>query len=293
MYRLAIVVVVVLAGPAHADGVFDVCKGESKTIVPGTGQMSIAVIYPDDFPGRTTRQVLFPIGSRLATAEHAKILLGAEVDAALKLVTDRHWSEASNACSTAPSLEAVLGQKHSNLSTARASIACDDSGACELHLDLERHGRPSAERFVRYAAPLVGSKDNLATIAAAAPKLVAKGPPPDAPKAGLAVAELAPGIVTTRSDADGALEIDRSMETNPAFAACAPKGRKSHDIRGYWADWKLSALGTAMEVFVKPFGGVDPADAQAADCLRKVMQHMQVACPRDGKVVPVHTAICL
>ncbi len=293
MYRLAMVFVIVLATTAHADGVFDVCKGESKTVVPGTGQMSIAVIYPDDFPGRTTRQVLFPIGSRLAVAEHAKILLGAEVDAALKLVGDRHWSDTSNACSTAPSLEAVLGQKHSNLSTARASIACDDAGACELHVDLERHGRPSAERFVRYAAPLVGSKDNLATIATAAPKLVAKGVPPDAPKTGLAVSELAPGIVTARSDADGALELDRSMDTSPAFAACAPKGRKPHDVRGYWADWKLSALGTAMEVFVKPFGGVDPADTQAADCLRKALQHIQLTCPRDGKVTAVHTAICL
>ena len=293
MYRLAIVFVIVLAGRAHADGVFDVCKGESKPVVSGAGQMSIAVIYPDDFPGRTTRQVLFPIGERLAIAEHAKILLGAEVDAALKLVGGRHWSDAGNACSTAPSLEAVLGQKHSNITTARASIACDDAGTCELYVDLERHGRPSAERFVRYAAPLVGAKDNLATIAAAAPKLVAKGPPPDAPKTGLAVAELAPGIVTTRSDADGALELDRAMDASAAFAACAPKGRKPHDIRGYWAEWKLSALGTAMEVLVKPFGGVDPADAQAADCLKKALIHMQLTCPRDGKVVAVRTAICL
>jgi hypothetical protein len=293
MVRLAIVLAAVLAAPAYADGVFDVCKRESKTVVPGTGQMSIAVIYPDDFPGRTTRQVLYPIGERIAIAEHAKILLGAEVDAALKLVGERHWSEAANACSTAPSLEAVLGQKHTNLTTARASIACDDADHCELHIDLERHGRPSAERFVRYAAPIAGKKDDLAAIAAAAPKLVAKGPWPDAPKAGLAVAELAPGIVTTRSDADGALELDRAMETNPAFAACAPKGRKAHDVRGYWADWKLSALGTAMEVQVQPFGGADPADARAADCLKKALQHTQLTCPRDGKVTPVRTAICL
>ncbi len=292
MYRLAMFVVVVLAGSAHADGVFDVCKGESKTVVSGAGQMSIAVIYPDDFPGRTTRQVLYPIGVRLAIAEHAKILLGADVDVALKLVAERHWSEAGNACSTAPSLEAVLGQKHTNLSTARASIACD-AGTCELHLDLERHGRPSAERFVRYSAPLVGSKDDLAVIAAAAPKLVAQGPWPDAPKAGLAVGELAPGIVTTRSNADGALQLDRAMETNAAFAACAPKNRKPHDVRGYWADWKLSALGTAMEVFVQPFGGADPADTQAADCLKKALQHTQMSCPRDGKVTTVRTAICL
>ena len=48
-----------ISTPAYADGVFDVCKGESKAVVPGTGQMSIAVIYPDDFPGRTTREVLY------------------------------------------------------------------------------------------------------------------------------------------------------------------------------------------------------------------------------------------
>jgi hypothetical protein len=98
--------------------------------------------------------------------------------------------------------------------------------------------------------------------------------------------------VTTRSDADGALELDRTMET-PAFAACAPKNRKPHDIRGYWADWKLSALGTAMEVQVRPFGGVDKADEDAAACLTKALRRMQFACPRDSKVAPVRTAICL
>ena len=148
MYRLAIVFVLGLAGTAHADGVFDVCKGESKTVVPGTGQMSIAVIYPDDFPGRTTRQVLYPIGARLAIAEHAKILLGAEVDAALKLVAERHWSEAGNACSTAPSLEAVLGQKHSNITTARASIACDDAGEVRAPRR-SRAPRPAVRRALR------------------------------------------------------------------------------------------------------------------------------------------------
>jgi hypothetical protein len=292
MYRLAIIVAVVLAGTAHADGVFDVCKRESKTVVPGTGQMSIAIIYPDDFPGRTTRQVLFPIGTRMAIAEHAKILLGAEVDRALKLMHEGHWSEAGNVCTTAPSLEAILGEKHTNLTTARASIACD-GGSCELRVDLERHGRPAAERFVRYSAPLAGNKDDIAVIAAAAPKLVAKGPWPDAPVWGRAVAELSPGIVTTRSDADGALELDRAMEANPGFAECAPKNRKPHDVRGYWADWKLSALGTAMEVFVQPFGGADPADQKAADCLKRALIHMQMTCPRDGKVTPVRTAICL
>jgi len=293
MTRHTIVALLLVAAPAHADGVFDVCKGESKTVVAGGGQLSIAPIYPDDFPGRTTREVLWPIGERLAAAEHAKILLGADVDAALKLVHEKHWTETGNACSSAPSLVAVLGQKHPNLSTAHVSIACDDKGGCELRIDLERHGRPTAERWVRYVAPLVGSKDSTKVIAAAAPKLVAKGPPPDAPKAGLAVAELPPGVVTTRSDADGALELDRAMEANAAFAACAPKHRRPNDIRGYWAEWKLSALGTAMEVQVIPFGGADPADTDAAKCLRKVMQTMQVACPRNGQVTPVKTAICL
>jgi hypothetical protein len=297
MSRLAIALSISLASSlstlAHADGVFEVCKGESKSVVPGTGQMSIAVIYPDDFPGRTTREVLYPIGERIALAEHAKILLGADVDAGLKLVRDRHWTEKGNACNGAPSLVAVLGQKHPNLSTAHASIACDDKGACELRIDLERHGRPTAERWVRYSAPLVGAQYSTKVIAAAAPKLVAKGTPPDAPKAGLATSELAQGVVTTRSNADGALELDHSMEASAEFAACSVKGRKAHDIRGYWADWKLSALGTAMEVMVKPFGGVDPADEQAATCLAKALRVMQLACPRDGKVVPVRTAICL
>src|SRR3569623_1104912 len=199
MSRLAAVlslsVAISLSTAAYADGVFDVCKGESKTIVPGTGQMSIAVIYPDDFPGRTTRQVLYPIGVRLAIAEHAKILLGADVDKALQLVRERHWSEKANACTSAPSLAAVLGQMHPNLSTAKASIACDDKNKCALRVDLERHGRPTAERWVRYTAPLDGPKDSLKVIAAAAPKLTAKGPPPDAPTAGLAVSELSQGVV--------------------------------------------------------------------------------------------------
>jgi hypothetical protein len=295
MSRLAFLLVPIalsLSTAAHADGVFDVCKGESKKIVDGTGQMSIAVIYPDDFPGRTTREVLYPIGVRLAIAEKAKILLGAEVDKAIQLVRDRHWTEKANACNSAPSLAAVLGQKHANLSTAKASILCDDKNACELVIDLERHGRPSAERWVRYTAP-VTDKTSTKAIAAAAPKLTAKGPPPDAPTAGLAVSELTQGNVRTRSDADGALELDRAMETSAAIAACAPKGRKPHDIRGYWADWKLSALGTAMEVMVTPFGGKDPADKAAAECITKALRTLQMECPRDGKVTPVRTAICL
>jgi len=290
---LSISVAISISTAARADGVFEVCKGESKAIVPGTGQMSIAVIYPDDFPGRTTREVLYPIGVRLAIAEHAKILLGADVDSALKLVRERHWTEKANACTSAPSLAAVLGQKHPNLSTAHASIACDEKNVCELHIDLERHGRPTAERWVRYSAPLAGPKDSTKAIAAAAPKLVAKGPPPDAPTAGLAVSQLSQGVVRTRSDADGALELDRTMEASEAFAACGPKGRKPNDVRGYWADWKLSALGTAMEVQVRPFGGADSKDKEAAECLTKALRTLQLECPRDGKVVPVRTAICL
>ena len=292
MSRLPLLIALVsLSATAYADNVFEVCKGESKTIVDGTGQMSIAPIYPDDFPGRTTREVLYPIGVRLAIAEKAKILLGAEVDKAIQLVRDRHWSEKANACQSAPSLAAVLGQKHANLSTAHVSIQCDDKNKCQLVIDLERHGRPTAERWVRYTAPLADKSTK--SIAAAAPKLKDVGPPPDAPTAGLAVKDLTDGMVRTRSNADGALELDRWMESSPAVAACAPKGRKPHDIRGYWADWKLSALGTAMEVQVHPFGGADPADKAAAECLTKALRTLQMECPRDGKVTDVRTAICL
>lgn len=288
-----LLITVAAISPAYADSVFEVCKGESKTAVAGTGRLSIAVVYPDDFPVTTTPQSRNAVGESIAKAERAKIVPAKDVEAAKRLVGDKKWNETSATCGYAPSLVAVLGQTHTNLSTARASVACDDRGACELRIDVERHGRPTAERFVRYAATLSGPKDKLATIIAAAGKLVSKGAPPDAPKAGLAVKQLPSGRVTIRSNVDGALEIDRAMEGNPAFAACGPKGRKSHDVRGYWAEWKLSALGTAMEVVVKPFGGADPDDAKAADCLQKAMQQMQVACPRDGKVTPVRSAICL
>ena len=293
MNRITIAVLVAVPAAAHADGTFDVCKRDSKPIVAGTGKLSIALILPDDFPGRTTREVLWPIGERVAAAEHAKVILVADVDKAMKLVRERHWSEKATACSAAPGLAAVLGQKFPNLSSAHVSIACDATDQCELRVDLERHGRLSAQRWVRYAAPLAGDKSSTKTIAAAAAKLVAKGAPPDAPTAGLAVTELSNGNVRTRSDADGALELDRAMEENPAFAACGPKNRKKHDIRGYWADWKLSSLGTAMQVDVQPFAGVDKADAEAAACLAKAMQHMQFACPRDGVPATVRTAICL
>ncbi|MEO8843749.1 MAG: hypothetical protein ABI591_29970 [Kofleriaceae bacterium] len=277
---------------AHGD-VYEVCKGESKHIVAGTGKMSIAIVLPDDFPGRTERKVVFPIGERLAIAEKATVILVAEVDKALKLIDAKHWTEKADACNASPSLTAILGLKHPNLSTAHASISCDDKSACELRIDLERHGRASAERWVRYVAPLVGSKDDLKVIAAAAPKLVAKGAPPDAPTAGLAVSALALGNVRVRSDVDGALEADKIMEANPAFAACGPKGRRSSDIRGYWADWKLNAKGGVFRASVQPFQGKDPTDAAAATCLQKALEATQLPCPRDGNSIDVRTAICL
>lgn len=293
MYRRPIALLILLVSTVvRADnGVFDVCKGESKHVVAGTGPLSIALVFPDDFPGRTTREVLFPIGEALAKAEHARVILVADVDAAIKLARERHWSDKANACGSALAFAAVLGQKYPNLSTTHVSIACDDK--CELHVDLERHGRPTAERWVRYVAPLAGDRASTKVIAAAGAKLVAKGVPPDAPHAGLAVSELAAGTVTTRSDADGALDLDRAMESDAALATCRPKQRRPHDIRGWWADWKLSALGTAMEVQVHPFGGIEKADEEAAKCIRNAMQRLQFACPRDSKVATVRTAICL
>lgn len=293
MLRHSLVLLLAVAGTASAQNAFDVCKGESKTAVAGTGKMSIAVVYPEDFPVKTTPAMRNAVGAALAKAEAGKIVPAKDVEAAKKLVDAKKWQDKSAACGYSPSLVAVLGQKHPNLSSALAAIVCDDKAACELRVDLERHGKPSAQRWVRYVAPLAGDKTKVATIQKAAAKLAAKGPPPDAPKAGLAVTELADGVVTTRSDADGALQLDRAMESNPAFAACAPKKKKAHDIRGYWAEWKLNAQGTAMEVFVKPFGGTDPTDDAAATCLRNAMQKMQMSCPRDGKPVPVRTAICL
>jgi hypothetical protein len=116
---------------------------------------------------------------------------------------------------------------------------------------------------------------------------------PDAPTSGLAVDKLALGTVRVRSDVDGALEADRIMESSPAFAACGPKGRKSHDIRGYWAEWMVNAKGGVFRVSVKPFAGKDPADDVAADCLRKALEATPLPCPRDGNPVKVTTAICL
>jgi len=284
--------VTALAGTARADGVFDVCKGESKTVVTGKGRMSIAVVYPDEFPVKTTPAMRNAVGARLARAEKAKIVPAKDVFAATALVKEKRWSAKVQACGAAPSLVAVLGQKHTNLATATAEVTCDDKGACELHIDLQRHGRPSAERWVRYSAPLTGPKDKLETISAAAPKLVA-GEVPNHATAGLAVTTLPLGVVTTRSDVDGALEVDRSMEASTAFAACRPKTRKAHDLRGYYAEWTLSALGKPSGVTVKQFQGDDPSDREVAECLAGALEKAQLACPRDGKAVAVKTAICL
>ena len=284
--------VLLLAGTAEAKDVFEVCKGESKTVVSGKGRFSVAVVYPSDFPVTTTPRMRNAVGARIATLEKAKIVPAKDVEAAKTLVGEKKWSDKSDVCGYAPSLVAVLGMKHTNLTTAHAAVECAGD-KCELIVDLERHGRPTAQRWVRYTAPLKGPKDKVGTIQAAASKLTAKGPPPAVPTAGLAVKELPSGKVTVRSDVDGALETDRAMEASAAIAACAPKSRKAHDIRGYWAEWMLSARGTPYQAMVKPFAGRDPADAKAAECLKRAIEKLQLACPRDGKPVSVKTAICL
>jgi hypothetical protein len=281
------------AGAAHANDVFEVCKGESKTVVAGTGQTSIAVYYPDDFPATTTPVMRNAVGERLALGEKAKIVPAKDVELAKKLVSSKQWREGGDTCGIAPSLVAVLGTRHPNLITAYAAVVCSGKD-CTLQVDLERHGRKSAERWVRYSAPLAGPKDKVDTITAAARKLVAqKDPPADRKTPGMAVTDLPTGVVTVRSDADGALEADRAMESSPAFAACRPKSRKSQDLRGYWAEWKLSARGNPFQAFVKPFAGRDPTDQTVAECLRKALESTQLSCPRDGKVISVKTAICL
>jgi hypothetical protein len=293
MHRVITVLVVLTAtvGAARADGVFEVCKGESKTVVTGKGKMSIAVVYPDSFPVKTTPAMRNKVGARLARAEKAKIVPAKDVFAAVDLVKEKRWSAKHEACGFAPSLIAVLGQKHTNLATATAGVTCDDKGACVLHLDLERHGKSSAERWVRYSAPLSGAKDDLKVISAAATKLVA-GELANHPTAGLATDKLPVGAATMRSDVDGALEVDRTMEASAAFAACR-KTRKNNDTKGYWATWTLTALGKPSKVMVKPFQGDDAADREVADCLARAMESTQLACPRDNKAIDVKTAICL
>jgi hypothetical protein len=294
MRASCIVAALLLTSTAYAEDVFEVCKGESKTVVAGKGKFSVGVVYPNDFPVTTTPAMRNAVGARIATLEKAKIVPAKDVEAAKKLVGEAKWSDKHDVCGYAPSLVAVLGLKHPNLSTAHAKVECKGD-ACELIVDLERHGRPTAERWARYTAPLKGAKDKVATIQAAASKLATKGPPPasDIPNQGLAVTDLPDGKVTVRSNADGALETDRVMEGSAAIAACAPKGRKAHDVRGYWAEYMLSAKGTPYQATVKPFAGRDPNDAKAAECMKKAIEGLQLACPRDGKPVQVKTAICL
>jgi len=67
----------------------------------------------------------------------------------------------------------------------------------------------------------------------------------------------------------------------------------NHDVRGYWAEYKLSAKGNPFQTMVKAFAGRDPADDKAAECLKKAIEATQLRCPRDGKVTEVKTAICL
>jgi hypothetical protein len=292
MLRLSLVLVAAFGSSALAQNAFDVCKGESKPAVAGKGKISIAVVYPEDFPVKTTPAMRNAVGAALAKAEKGTIVPAKDVEAAKKLVDAKKWTEKSAACGYSPSLVAVLGQKHQNLSTAHATVVCTGD-KCELKVDLERHGKPSAERWVRYSVPLTGPKDKVGTIQSAAPKLKSQGAPTDVSTKGLAVKELVAGTVTVRSDIDGALELDRAMEGAQSFASCTPKKKSAKDIRGYWADWKLSAQGTAMEVMVKPFGGVDPTDETAAKCLAQALRNLQMACPRDGKTAAVRTAICL
>ena len=280
-----------LAGTASADDVFEVCKGESKTAVAGTGKPSIGVVYPDSFPIKTTPAMRNAVGARLARAEKATIVPAKDVVAAKTLVEARQWSKTSAACSVSASLVAVLGIRHTNLISATAEVVCDPAGACQLQVDLERHGRKSAERWVRYVAPLKGPKTELATYMAAAPKLTL-GPKPDKVTPGMAVKELPANAVTVRSTAAGYLEVDRTMEASQAFPACRPKtGKKA--TRGFWAEWTLLAPGKASSVMVKPFAGVDPLDKEAAACLQRAIEQTQFACPRDGKQTSVKSAICL
>ena len=292
MLRLSLVALLLFAAPAAAQNAFDVCKGESKPAVLGKGKIAIAVVYPEDFPIKTTPAQRNAVGAALARAEKGIIVPAKDVEAAKRLVDNKKWTEKSAACGYSPSLVAVLGQKHQNLSTAHASVVCEGE-SCVLRVDLERHGKGTAERWVRYESALKGPKDKVGTIQSAAPKLKSKGMPSDASTKGLAVKELVAGTVTVRSDIDGALELDRQMEAAQSIAACTPKKKGAKDIRGYWADWKLSAQGTAMEVMVKPFGGVDPTDETAAKCLAQALRNLQMSCPRDGKVAAVRTAICL
>ena len=107
------------------------------------------------------------------------------------------------------------------------------------------------------------------------------------------VDKLTIGKIRVRSDIDGALEADKIMEATTAIAQCSIPNRKSHDVRGYWAEWMLSAKGTVYQALVKPFAGRDPKDETAAECIKKALETTQLPCPRDAKPIKVKTAICL
>jgi hypothetical protein len=126
---------VLFAAPASAQNAFEVCKGESKPAVLGTGKLSIAVVYPEDFPAKTTPAQRNAVGAALAKAEKGMIVPAKDVEAAKKLVDAKKWAEKSAACGYSPSLVAVLGQKHKNLSTAHASVSCEGE-KCVLRVDL-------------------------------------------------------------------------------------------------------------------------------------------------------------
>src|SRR5688572_20697753 len=125
MLRLSLLALVMMAVPAAAQNAFDVCKGESKTAVAGTGKIAIAVVYPEDFPVKTTPAMRNAVGAALAKAEKGMIVPAKDVEGAKKLVDAKKWNEKSASCGYSPSLIAVLGQKHPNLSSAIASVSCE------------------------------------------------------------------------------------------------------------------------------------------------------------------------
>ena len=140
------------------------------------------------------------VAQSLAGNSKAKIVAAKDVESAKKLVDEKKWDDKSEACGQAPSLIAALGLKHPNLSSGTVTVACEGD-KCVLNVDLERHGRHSKDRWVRYTAPLKDAKDKIKVATIQAAKLKANGVPPDAPKAGLEVGELAPGMRRAASPA--------------------------------------------------------------------------------------------
>src|SRR5262245_49868361 len=98
MVRLILVILAVCATPTFAQNAFEVCKGESKSAVAGTGQISIAVVYPEDFPVTTTPTMRNAVGAALARAEKGIIVPAKDVEAAKKLVDVKKWTEKSASC---------------------------------------------------------------------------------------------------------------------------------------------------------------------------------------------------